>query len=380
MRRTLAYLSELRRLSLEKGGASAARITQMREMYNWLDGALSGIKPTDTNNQLEEVMTSADFTYAITEFVQREMVPGYQEKAFAFEPLVKPDRLPNYLKVTRYQKRAGVDDLEYVGEKGTSRKGSVDDAAKRQYRVHRFEKEFDFSMEALINDDLGYFSDQAADMGRAARRSLEKFVSRMMWNATTVARLVGLGALYSTTGRLSSARISSARMAFNQRVNDRGEPILASLRYIVHHPSQVDLIAQINASTLTPEAKDADGNMNAANVIRNTFTAVEDPFHPSTSPNIAWMALSDWRLNGIVPFVLARLSNRPAPLLLRKKSDIEQITSLLGAGGAVAPVMGDFSTSNVVVKVSDVWGTYIDATEGNLFDYRGAFYSDGTQA
>ena len=65
-------------------------------------------------------------------------------------------------------------------------------------------------------------------------------------------------------------------------------------------------------------------------------------------------------------------------MILRKKSDIESVTSLLGAGASVAPIMGDFESGNVVLKVRDVWGTYVDDTEGNLFDFRGAYYSAGT--
>ena len=48
------------------------------------------------------------------------------------------------------------------------------------------------------------------------------------------------------------------------------------------------------------------------------------------------------------------------------------------SGGAVAPIMGDFDTGNVVLKVMDIWGTYIDSTEGNYFDFRGGYYSAGT--
>jgi hypothetical protein len=318
-------------------------------------------------------MTSADFTYAIQEFVQRQMVPGYQEKMFDFELLVKPDTLPNFMTVTRYQKRAGLDDLEYVGEKGEARPGSVVDATKRQYRVYKFEKQFDFSMEALVNDDLGYFSDTATDMGRAARRTLEKFVSRMMTNAVTIARLIGLGALYSTTGRLTTARISEARMAFNQRTDARGEPVVSALKYIVYHSGLVDTVAQIQSSTLVPELA-----TNASNVVKGTFTPIENPFIVGVAPNLPWYAFTDWRTNGIVPFILARRQGIPAPLLLRKRSDIESVTSLLGGGGSVPPIMGDFATGTVVIKVHDEWGTYIDPTEGNLFDFRGAYYSSGT--
>ena len=61
-----------------------------------------------------------------------------------------------------------------------------------------------------------------------------------------------------------------------------------------------------------------------------------------------------------------------------RRSDIERITSLLGGGATVPPIMGDFDTGNVVVKVMDIWGTYIDATYGNMFDHRGFYYSTGT--
>ena len=209
MRKIVHAMKELRKGQLSDAGATPQRLSEVDDMFAVLDRELDGIRSAGTNAALREVMISADFTYAIQEFVQRMALPGYQEKAFNFEALVKSDVLPNYLPVNRYQMRAGLDDLEYVGEKGQARPGSVVDATKRQYQVYRWEKQYDFSHEALVNDDLGYFSDMAALMGRSARRTLEKFVSRMYTNATTIARLTGLGALYSTTGRLTTARISA---------------------------------------------------------------------------------------------------------------------------------------------------------------------------
>ena len=379
MRQILSMLTEYRQLQLEKHKAPAERITQMREMYRFIDGALSGAPLSEAGgfdmpeSKLQEAMVSADFTYAIQEFVQRQMVPGYEVKGFAFEPLVKPDTTPNFLPVNRYQKRAGVDDLEYVPEKGETRPGYVVDATKRQYQVYRWEKQFDFSMEALVNDDLGYFNDTANDMGRAARRTLERFVSRMYTNATSVLNLINRGALYSQNGRLTSSRISECRMAFNQRTDARGVPITANLKYLVHHAGLTDTVRVIQQSEKIPELA-----TNAANVIAGDFTPIQDPHMTGTAPNLRWWGFTDWKESGIVPFVLARRQGVPAPMILRKKSDIESITSLLGSGAAVPPIMGDFATGNVVVKVADVWGTYIDDTEGNLYDALGAYYSAGT--
>jgi hypothetical protein len=99
-------------------GAPPARLAEVDDLFSVLDQELNGIRKFGTNSRLQEVMISADFTYAIQEFVQRMALPTYQEKVFAFEPLMKMDTLPNYLPVSRYQLRDGVDDLEYVGEKG----------------------------------------------------------------------------------------------------------------------------------------------------------------------------------------------------------------------------------------------------------------------
>ena len=370
MRRILYALMEIRKGQLSDRNEGNERIAECANVFEAMDRELSGIT-AGSNEQLRETMTSADFTYAIQEFVQRQALPGYQRMEFNFEPLVYQDTLPNYLPVTRYQKRAGLEDLEYVGEKGTARPGSVVDATKTQYRVYRFEKQFDFSHEALVNDDLGYFADQARLMGEAARRSLEKYVSRFYTNAVSIARLVALGALYSTTGRLTSARISTARMAFGQRVDDRNEPINADLGYIVYHRGLADTVLQIQSSQLVPELA-----TNGANVARTGWTPIKDPYIAGAAPNLPWYAFCT--TGNIRPLVLARRQGVAGPMILRKRSDIESVTSLLGPGTPVAPIWGDFASGNIELMVVDVWGTYIDATHGNLFDERGAYYSAGT--
>jgi hypothetical protein len=346
-------------------------LMEVADKFQWADRQISGIGFADgANERLSEVMISADFTYAILEFVQRKTLPGYQRKRFGFEPLVMMDTVPNFLPVTRYQNRCGVDDLEYVNQKGQSRPGSVQDATKRQWQVWRWEKQYDFSHEALVNDDIGYFEDVADKMGEAARRTLEKYVSRFYTNATTIARLTALGALYMTTGRLATARVSTARMAFNQRTDACSEPVNATLVYIVGHSGLADTAAQILNSTQVAELA-----TNAVNVV--SFTWIEDPYIVGTAPNLPWYGFTGVQ-NGIVPYVLARQQGRPGPLILRKRSDMESVTSMLGAGRPVAPIMGDFESGNIVLKVADVWGTYIDGTEGNMVDNRGSYYSAGT--
>lgn len=162
-------------------------------------------------------------------------------------------------------------------------------------------------------------------------------------------------------------------MGFNQRVDSRNQPINARLAYIVHHSGLVDTANQILNSELVPELA-----TNGINVVRNNFIPIEDPYITGTAPNLPWWGFTNWRENNIRPFVLARLEGWPGPRIIRKTSDQEAVSSMLGAGAAMDPMLGDFDTGNVMLKVADVFGTYTDGTEGEYFDYRGGYYSAGT--
>lgn len=380
MRQLLSILAETRCEQLKTAGQEA-RIQEVRDMYGFMDRALSSVTLGGPDGQwwdspytkLAEAMTSQDFTYALGEFVQRQMIPAYQAKRFNFEPLVKVDTAPNYQTITRYQDRSSLDDLEYQPEKGPVEAGSKSDATKREMKVEVWTKEWDFSSRAIIDDDLGYFADMATQMGQSARRSLERFVSRLYNNATSIARLTGLGALYMMTGRLTSSRIATAEVAFAQRTDARGNPILATLRYLVHPSSLNATVRQIQASELVPELA-----TNAANVVRNIFTPIEDPHIAAPGPSIPWWCFTSYTESNIVPLCIVRRAGLPAPLLVRKASDQETFASFAAGGAPISPLLGDFETGNIVVKVHDEWGAYVDGTEGNLFDFRGAFYSSGT--
>ena len=372
MRRILYAMQEIRKGQLADSGATPQRIQESADMFGWLDRNMSGIR-SDHAEKLVETMTSGDFTYAIQEFVSRLALPGYEKMPFPFEPLVWNDTMTNFLPHARYQNRGSLDDLEYVGEKGPPRPGSIDDATKREYSAYRWAKEYDFSYEALVNDDLGYFEDTAMKMGESARRTLEKYVSRFYSNAVSILRLTNLGALYSQNGRLTSARISEARMAFGQRTDARTEPINAELAFIVYHRGLEDVVRTIQASQLVPELA-----TNAANVVRTGWIGIKDPYLTGTAPNLPWYGFTNWQMNNIRPFVLSRLQGWPGPRIFRKRSNIEAVTSILGAGAVVDPILGDFESGNIVLKVEDIFGTYIDETEGNYFDYRGGYYSTGT--
>lgn len=382
MRRILALLQEtsaaLYRHNLAESGQplQEKNVRLRRNAWRFIDDNIGPAYAGMHVNQgkLAEAMTTADFPNALLTYVNRKMVPGYNKKRFNFEPLVWLDQTANFLPVTRLQNRAGLDDLEFVGSLGTPRPGNYDDAILRQYQVYDWMKVYPFDRHAIVNDDIGYFADLTDLLGKAARRTLEKFISNLFNNVVSRAYIQSLGALYYSTAKLSSYAVSDNRMAFNQRLDNRGEPINAVLSYIVYHSGLDDKIRQIRDSEKTPE-----DDLNSVNVVRN-FAPIEDPYMSGTAPNLPWYSFTDWEMDNIRPLVLARMAGVPSPALIQKTNQNEVLTTMGAAGLPTTnpAMMGDYLNGQLSVKVHDIWGTYINATEGNWFDVNGAFYNDGT--
>lgn len=341
-----------------------------KELYPVVDTMLSG-QGTIAQDRIKEVMTDSDFPLALGEYVNRALWPAYTRMEFNYQQLVFNDTLPNFMTVTRYQRQSGLDDLELIRPKQGVSSGYLKDAYKRQYKVYRWGKGFDFSYEALVNDDLGYFRDFAELMGDAARRSIEKFVSRLYFNTTTIAGLVALGVIYSGTARLSTNALMVGWSAFDQRLDDRSEPIETAPVNLVIHKALQPTARQIFASTQV-----AENNTNAANVLP-PFNIVVDPYMTGTAPNYPWYLMASPNLNGIRPITLARMQGRPGPQVLQKAPDTMAFAGF-GQTGQLVNGLGDFDSGDIKLKVEDVWGGWNDPTYSGVTDYRGVYYSSGT--
>jgi len=350
-----------------------------RQAYPLIDASLgSGLDPRGSGVgplnavQLAEVMTASDFPFVIGEFVNRAMWPAYTQWRYNFEPLVFNDTLTNFMTHTRYQRQEELDDLEMVRPNNPARAGYLADAYKREYRVYRWEKQWDLEYEALVNDDLGYFRDFATMMGRSARRTIEKFVSTLYFNATTIAALVALGALYSGTARLSTNALMVAWHAFSQRTDGRGEPLVTGGPvYLVIHRG-----LELTARQILRSVQVAENATNAVNVLP-PLEIIVDPYLTGTAPNLPWFLFVRPDTSGIRTVTLARMNGVPGPRILQKTPN-QSTFATFGALGAAVPGLGDFDTGNFSVKAADIWGGWADATYSGVTDYRGIYYSSGT--
>lgn len=369
MRRIISMLMEIAQANNPQNHAKYS------EAYPLIDASLNVLTGGDngslTANKLSETMVAADFPYALGEFVDRALWPAYGRWEFGFQPLVWNDTTPNFMDITRYQRQQGINDLEMVREKARPKAGSYPRPRKLQYRVYRWEKQYDFSMEALVNDDLGYFNDMAGLMGDSARRTLERFVSRLYHNATTIAAMVALGANYSGTARLSTNALMTAWAAFNNRVDAAAVPMNIRPVILVIHKALEPVALQIIRSVQV-----AENATNALNVLP-PLQLIIDPYITGTAPNYPWWLFTTPNTGGIRTITLARMQGRPGPLVLQKAPDTMTFSGF-NRTGALVPGIGDFDTGNIMLKVADIWGGWDDATYAGLTDYRGAYYSSGT--
>ena len=83
MRRFLGLLADIRKDRLAQQGATAERLGEVDSLFGYMNRQLDGVKQGVGGERLSETLTSADFQYAIMEFVQREMIPGYQTSGFS---------------------------------------------------------------------------------------------------------------------------------------------------------------------------------------------------------------------------------------------------------------------------------------------------------
>ena len=328
---------------------------------------------------LEEAFQAANFPNALNIFIQVNSLPGYQTRNFNFEAFMPdPIVVESYKEVATIQDRSSTDDLVPVRMLGTQEEGKMYDAVRRDVQVYEFAKVFKLDAKALLQDRFDYLTGFARKMGEAARRTKEKYVSRLMTNATSVAYITSLGANYFTTSTFSHTALVAASLAFNRRFDLQGQPISASLGTVIYHPS-----AKYDVGVVLQSMRLPGGDFNDSNLVANgqgnfnfAFTPVENPhfISPTDSP---WIALASSGTN-IFPFVLAKLLGRDTPWIARKKNDIESITSMDGSGVPVNGMVGDFAHGEIHLKVSDVWGSYTNSTHGNVVDPNGVFFSDGT--
>lgn len=340
------------------GENKAAHFRALRELRQ-------NFKSLQSEGTLQEVLTTSHFATYFTDALSRAFYADYNYQGFDWAKFITNDDTPDFRAVKRFR-MTEPDDLVRRGEKAHLKGTNVEAGTPVSLAVDEYARFFDVSWRTIMNDDLGKIRETPQRMAKAARRWLDKFVSRLYDNATSQAGLTALGASWAGTGKLTVPNLTIGINAMKTRADEKGYKLDITKIYLV-----IPSVSEVTQSEILADII-AYGGTDSNTLSRFLAGVVTDPHMTVSGGNVPWYLIA---APADVPTVtLLRLRGWGGPVVFQKTSDLRAI-----AGGAPAAFgMGDFASGNIQFAVEDVVGGRNDATYGGLTDYRGIYWSNGS--
>ncbi len=193
---------------------------------------------------------------------------------------------------------------EFKFDEGTNQKATR--------KVATFGREFGFTRQALVNDDLDMLTKIPASYVRAAYRGLNKLVYQTLSVNGKIYDGKNLfdtshNNLAATGAGLSIITLGAAKTAMRKQTNLRGkERLNISPKYLIVPPELEVAAMQLMQSTADPNGS----NSGVANVFRNALQIIVDA--ELTDPNAWYLAADPADIDGIM---VSYLHGDPAPKL-----------------------------------------------------------------
>jgi len=317
-------------------------------------------------DEFKEVMTTAHFTSYFADAISRAFYDDYQYSVGEWRDYVYPDVAPDFRDVSR-MRMSEPGTLGKRREKAPHQTTYVTET-EINYSVEEYSEQFDVSWRTIINDDLGKIKETPERMASAAQRWLDEYVSALYDNATTIAGLTALGAVYFGTGRLTAPNLAIGLNAMMQRTDANGNQMNINKVWLV-----IPKVLQIQTADILKDLLAYGGA--GGNVLGEFVAGVRvDPYIGFAGANVPWYLFAD--PNEVPTVTLLRLQGWPGPITFMTRSDIQMMSGTAPA----AFTMGSAATGNIEFFVEDVVGAWDDATYVGVTDFRGIYMSNGTTA
>ncbi|EIE53132.1 peptidase U35, phage prohead HK97 [Citreicella sp. 357] len=199
--------------------------------------------------------TTSDFPLILGDAVGRELRRAYETAPSGVRMLARQTTARDFRAKRALQFGEGPE-LKKVLEGGEFQSGTIEESAET-YSVETFGRIFGISRQALINDDLGAFTQIPAKLGNTARAfEAGQLVAKLIANpAMSDGKAVfhaDHGNLAASGAALSITTLTAARTAMRRQTGLAGEPINAA-PYAVVVPPELETVAeqlltQINAT------------------------------------------------------------------------------------------------------------------------------------
>ena len=337
-----------------------ARLAEAAEFVERCYGKRNGAQ------RLREAMTTADFPLLFGDILDRQLLGGYQESPVSWPAYCRRAQVPDFRTVKRFAVDGGEGVLTAVAEQTDYPPVELSEATSYSYAVSKRGRVLKFSWEAIIDDDLGAFSETPARLGRAARRSEEKFVTQQFVDSSgphASLYTAGNANIINTTNgaaspnpALSIAGLQDALTVLGNLKDADSEPIIVTSAVLVVCPALEvtgrNLLKAGQIWTRTSGGGTTAQELLVENWMQGFMTLAVNPYIPivaTTNGNTSWFVFASPSV-GRPALELGFLRGHEAPEIFIKESNQRRI------GGAINPLDGDFDSDSVEYKVRHCFG------------------------
>jgi len=341
-----------------RGVKSPEYEAKLVEAVEFIGQVLNGKMPL---HYFKEVMTTSDFPFLFADVLDRQLLAGYREAPATYKAYCRIATVRDFRQVKRFYIDGGDGVLDVVKEKSEYQYASLDEG-KYYYAVKKYGRKFDFSWETLVNDDLGALIDAPLRLGRAARRTEEKFATSLFVDTN------GPHASFYTSGYanivtsnpvLSVAGLQTAMTVLGNQVDAGGEPIFTgNLTLVVPPALEVTANNILNAIEIlakTGGGGDAVQEIKAVNWMKNRIKLVVNYYIPivaaTANADTSWFLFAD-PANTRGSLEIGFLRGYTEPQVFMKSSN----TMIVGGASLVDPLQGSFDNDDIVYKMRHVLG------------------------
>jgi len=332
-------------------------------------------------HHLQEAMTTSDFPLFFGDIIDRSVLASYREYPSTWKNYVKVGTVPDFRQVKRFTFQGAEGLLLQVGELNEYKEAALTEA-KYNYAVKKYGRKMAFSWEAGINGDLDLLNDLPVRLGRAARRSEQRFVTDLFFGTTgpdTTFFAAGNANVITSNPALSIAALQTAMTVLAAQTDSDGEPIFIEAVELVVPPA-LEITARNILNAVQIELNTSGGNITGLanssgveqrlitqNWMRSRVRLNVDPYIPliaTTNGNTSWMLVAN-PASGRPAAEIGYLRGHAEPEVFMKEPNARRV------GGASSPMDGSFELDAIEYKVRHVFG-------GVLQDPKMAVASNGT--
>lgn len=340
-----------------------------------------GLRKHEREFQMKEAETTSDFPILFGTVLERTLLARYKTATADWRAYIKTGTQNDF----RTNNLIGVFGLESalskVPERGEYQADKLADG-KVANQLYKYGRQFPLSWEALINDDLGAFSDVAARLANAALVTEYIEATKLfceatgpissLYSASGLAHKVDSGIVINKTGAVFSIdALADAVTAMRKQKDINGNPIIIDKIHLVTGPDlEIPVLRALSPGSLIAGEGLSSNYVTSENVVAKLGIVPHvNPYIPLVATTGTYAAKSWWLFgeSGSAPVgaQMNFLRGHEAPEIVQRMSNKMSLS-----GAPISQMDGDFDSDSMAWRLRHVLG-------GTQIDSRVTYASDG---